>query len=634
MNTVVLANAARDGALYQSLIYLLAMVVAVPVAKRLGLGSVLGYLVAGMLIGPFALGLIGNEREGVMHVAEMGVVMMLFLIGLELRPALLWQLRGSIFGMGGLQVAGTMTVVAVIALALGVELKMALAIGAILAMSSTAIVLQSLNEKRLIKRPGGEACFAVLLFQDIAVIPMLALLPLLRAKGATAAEHAAESGSALAAMPQWQQGLITLGAVAAIIFIGRVVLRHVFRFIAGAHLREAFTATALLLLVAVVWLMELVGVSPALGAFLGGVVLADSEYRPQLEADVEPFKGLLLGLFFVSVGSNIDFALILRQPLLMAALVGGLVMVKWLVLFGVGRFFRLTGSENSLFAFALAQGGEFAFVLFSLSEAQAVLPREITSPLTAAVALSMALAPLLLIFHERVVQPRLAQRQTEREADMIDEHDHPVILAGFGRFGHVIGRLLRANGYGVTVLDHDGDQVDTLRKFGMKSFYGDATREDLLEAAGIATAKLFIIAIDDEEQALRIVDLLQRKYPHVKILARAVSRQHAYEFLRRNVTHVHRETLGSSLDLTIDALHALGMDAAHAARTAALFREHDDAAMREMALLTLDKDAYASNARKHIENLERLLRSDRAENPLHGAAPISSSTDSTHSPKR
>jgi Kef-type K+ transport system membrane component KefB len=344
-------------------------------------------------------------------------------------------------------------------------------------------VLQSLSEKGLMKRPGGRASFSVLLFQDIAVIPMLAILPLLSNGASTR-----QKSTPLDSLSGWQQGLVTLAAVAAIIFAGRVVLRHVFRFIASAHLREAFTATALLLLVALVWLMEIVGVSPALGAFLGGVVLADSEYRPQLEADVEPFKGLLLGLFFVAVGASIDFDLILAQPGLIAGLVVVLVLVKWMVLAGVGPLFGLTMAENSLFAFALAQGGEFAFVLFTFSEQHAVLTREITSPLTAAVALSMALAPLLLIFHERVVEPRFRRREVERQPDTIDDDGHPVILAGFGRFGHIIGRLLRANGFGVTVLDSDAEQVETLRKFGLKSFYGDATRPDLLHAAGVDSA--------------------------------------------------------------------------------------------------------------------------------------------------
>jgi monovalent cation:proton antiporter-2 (CPA2) family protein len=595
---------------FQAFVYLLAAVIAVPIAKRIGLGSVLGYLLAGVCIGPFALGFIREGSGDVMHFAEFGVVMMLFLIGLELKPALLWEMRGPILGLGGAQVVATTLAAGTGALACGLPRPAALAVGMILAMSSTAIVLQSLAEKGLMKTPAGQACFSVLLFQDIAVIPILALMPLLAA--APPASSEAPAGSGFGALPGWEQALVMLAAVAALVVAGRFLLRYFFRFIAAARLREVFTATALLLIVGIAQLMQAVGLSPALGAFLAGVVLAESEYRHQLEADIEPFKGLLLGLFFISVGASLDFPLMGRQPGLIALLVTALLVVKFLVLLTLGRTFKLEWSENFLFAFAMAQGGEFAFVLLSFAQQSAVLAAGVTGPLVAAVAVSMALTPVLLTVHEKLVRPRFVRPRREREPDVIDEHDNPVILAGFGRFGHIVGRLLRANGFGVTVLDHDADWVETMRKFGLKTFYGDASREDLLRTAGAARAKLFICAIDDSGKALEVIDLVRQRFPNLKILARAIDRQHAYELIRLGIEHVYRETFGSSLDLAIDALQALGLRPDQAQRAARLFKQHDEAALRDMAGLIERDEAYVSRARQHIENLEHILQNDRA----------------------
>ncbi|MEY2505975.1 MAG: glutathione-regulated potassium-efflux system ancillary protein KefC [Verrucomicrobiota bacterium] len=595
-----------SGGLYQAFIYLLAAVVAVPLAKRLGLGSVIGYLLAGAVIGPYALGFVDGGGD-VMHFAEFGVVMMLFVIGLELRPALLWQMRRPILGLGGLQVLATTLVLGLVALWFGLAWKSSLAVGLILTMSSTAIVLQSLAERGLMKTPAGEGSFAVLLFQDIAVIPILALIPLL-ASGPDAgrAKHPGIIGN----LPGGQQALVVVAAVVAIVFAGRFLLRPFFRYIASTRLREMFTATALFIVVGIAFLMQKLGLSPALGTFVAGVVLAESEYRVQLEADIEPFKGLLLGLFFISVGASIDFSLIAQRPGAIALIVIGLLTLKFLVLLALGRVFKLRAGEGMLFAFALAQGGEFAFVLFSFASQNAVLPADVANILVASVALSMAAAPLLLIIEEKLVRPRFQTCEPERAADEIDEHDNPVILAGFGRFGHIIGRLLRANGFGTTVLDHDADQVETLAKYGMKSFYGDASRLDLLQAAGAAHAKLFVLAIDDEAKALEIIKTIQHEFPRLKILARATSRQHAYEILRLGVDGVYRETLGSALDLSIDALRELGMDERRARRAAEIFRKHDEASVRDMAKIPDDDEAYVSIARKHIENLERALASD------------------------
>ena len=604
---------------FQAFVYLLAAVVSVPLAKRLGLGSVLGYLLAGIVIGPFCLRLVGGAGGDVMHFAEFGVVMMLFVIGLELRPSLLWQMRWPMFGIGGAQVLATTAVVASLcALFTDVAWQIAVTIGLIVAMSSTAIVLQSLSERRQMKTSGGQATFAVLLFQDIAVIPMLALLPLL-ATMAPASEALQSSRTWLSELPAWQHALVVLAAVAAVIFAGRFLLRPIFRYIAATRLREMFTATALLLVVGIALLMQRVGLSPALGAFLAGVVLAESEYRHQLETDIEPFKGLLLGLFFISVGAGIDFALVAAQPGAVAGLVVAVVVLKFVVLFAISRFSGLEPTQAFLFAFALAQGGEFAFVLCSFAAQNGVLPTALANLLVAVVALTMACAPLLLTINEHLVQPRFRSLIPIREPDEIDEHDNPVILAGVGRFGHIVARLLRANGFGTTVLDYDPEQVETLRRFGLKSFYGDATRLDLLRTAGADRARMFVIAIDNEERALELVDLVHENFPHLHVLARAVSRQHAYELLRKGVTDVYRETFGSALDLSSDALLALGVEPARARRAVQIFREHDEASVREMARWTGDDEGYASMARLHIANLEKALQSDRERLRTDGA---------------
>lgn len=594
---------------FQAFIYLLAAVISVPLAKRLGLGSVLGYLLAGIVIGPFCLRLVGSQGDDLMHVAEFGVVMMLFLIGLELRPAVLWQMRGPILGLGGAQVLGTTAVVALLARWLGLQWQVAIAVGVIVAMSSTAIVLQLLNEKGIMRTSGGRAAFSVLLFQDIAVIPVLALLPLLATLPPLGNAHA--SRSAISQLPALPHALVVLAAVAAVIFAGRYLLAPLFRYIAATELREMFTATALLLVVGIALLMQKVGLSPALGAFLAGVVLAESEYRHQLETDIEPFKGLLLGLFFISVGAGIDFMLIASLPTIVALLVVAVLALKFAVLLVVSRYSRLEPTQRYLFAFALAQGGEFAFVLCSFATQNGVLGPDIANLLVATVALTMAAAPMLFTINDRLVQPRFATVLPEREADDIDERDNPVIVAGVGRFGHIVARLLRLNGFGTTVLDHDADQVETLGRFGIKSYYGDATRLDLLRTAGAGRARLFVIAIDHEEQALQIVDLVHENFPNLRILARATSRQHAYELLRRGVHDVYRETFGSAIDLSVDALQALGLPEPRAQRAAQLFREHDNASVREMAhVSTEDMKLYVSMARVHVANLEKALQAD------------------------
>jgi monovalent cation:proton antiporter-2 (CPA2) family protein len=613
---------------FQAFVYLVAAVLSVPIAQRLGLGSVLGYLIAGLIIGPFGLRLVGQEGEDVMHFAEFGVVMMLFLVGLELQPALLWRLRLPILGLGGLQVLVTALVFATLGVVLQLSWQMALSIGLILAMSSTAIVLQTLNEKGLTKTEAGQSAFSVLLFQDIAVIPILALMPLLAIKGGSAvsllaangvifvaAEQTAEHGAAL---PAWQQALLVMVTVGGIIVGGRFLMRPIFRFIATTHLREIFTATALLLVIGIALAMQQVGLSPALGTFVAGVVLADNEYRHELESDIEPFKGLLLGLFFISVGASINFSLLLQEPLLILGLVVGLAIVKFVVLLGLGRLFQMDLSQSFLFAFALAQGGEFAFVLFSFATQNKVLTTAVAGPLVAAVALSMMLAPLMMILNDRLVQPRFNTAEDEREADDIDDNENPVIIAGFGRFGQIVGRLLLANGCQITVLDHSPTQIDLLRRFEWKVFYGDASRIDLLHAAGAAQARLLVVAIDDREKILDIVNLAHKHFPHLRILARAIDRRHAYELIRKGVEVVQRETFSSALDMGVEALKLLGVRSYRAHRAARTFKHHDEAAMYEIAMTEGDDTAIRARSRQLARDLEQLLQSDDRELPRDG----------------
>ena len=598
--------------LLQTVLYLAAMVVTVPIARKLGLGAVLGYLIAGALLGPFGLkwlGAQGGGHDGAVHVAEFGVIFMLFLIGLELRPAVLWRLRGSIFGLGGFQVLATTGVIGATAVLAGYPARTGTAIGLILAMSSTAIVLQSLQERGLSKRTGGEAAFAVLLFQDISVVPVLAVLPFL-AVSQFGAVSTASSGSA------WMQLLKIVGAVCVVIAAGRYLLRPIFRAVAASRLRELFTAVALLLVLSTTLLMQAAGLSPALGAFLAGVVLADSEYRHQLEVDIEPFKGLLLGVFFISVGSGIDFAQVARDPGLTALLVLGLVLVKGLVLLGLGRVFKIALPDRLLLAFALAQGGEFAFVLLGVSRVEGVLPGEMAQLLTAVVAMSMALAPLLIGFYAHQVAPRLcdeaARQKKKRQADRIEGQNGQVIIAGIGRFGQTLSRMLRASGYEVTVLDFDADQVDLIRRFGSKAFFGDASSLDLLHSAGAERAKILAIAIDDYEATLRMAEEVPKRFPNLRILARAYDRVHAYKLIHRGVPDVYIETSGSALTMATDALVALGVSPIQAARTATLFKQNNDHSIQELARVYHESDeaAFVNQARGWLEQFEKMLQDD------------------------
>jgi len=597
-----------EGVLGQAFVYLCAAVVFVPLAKWSGLGAVLGYLLAGVAIGPWVLGLVGTEGSHVMHFAEFGVVMMLFLVGLELRPALLWQLRRPILGLGGLQVIGTVAAVMAAAMALGLDWKVALAVGMVLAMSSTAIVLSSLTERGLLKSQGGQAGFSVLLFQDIAVIPILAIFPLL-AVGAVADDGGGDR-------PAWLSALLLLGAVAGVVLAGRFVIRPMFRFLAMVKLRESFTAAALLIVVGIALLMQLVGLSPALGTFLAGVVLADSEYRHELEADVEPFKGLLLGLFFISVGAQIDFGLIGREPATIAGVVLGAMVVKAVILYGLARLFRLGRPARWLFAFSLAQVGEFAFVLLSFGVQNQVFGEAVAAPLVAATAISMVLTPVLFVVLERWVLPAVTDDEADRrpQDEVIDHGDAPVVFAGYGRFGQIVGRILRANRIPCTVLDLDPEMVDVLGRLGVKAYYGDASRIELLHAAGCERARLFVLAVDDAAEATKIAETVRHNFPHLKILARARDRPHFFELKKLGIPHIRRETFGSAYELGIVALQELGYRSYTAQRLARRWRDHEERELEELSQVWgQGRDAYFARAKLAIEEAERLMRD---EDPL------------------
>ena len=600
----------EGGLFFQAFIYLTAAVLSVPVAKRLGLGSVLGYLLAGIIIGPFVLGLVGKEGQDVMHFAEFGVVMMLFLIGLELQPAILWKLRGPILGMGGLQVGITTAAVILIVIGLGLPWQTALAVGLTLSLSSTAIVLQTLNEKGLIRTTGGQNAFSVLLFQDIAVIPVLAILPLLALGNSgvnIAGVEVHHPSTWVEGFPLWAQTSVVIGVVAAIILAGRYLISPVFRLIARTKLREIFTAAALLLVIGIALLMTKVGLSPALGTFLAGVVLAQSEYRHQLETDIEPFKGLLLGLFFIAVGASVDFNLIAADPVLITELVIGLIVLKFIVLFIIGKFFKMSLDNNMLFAFSLAQGGEFAFVLFSFGVQNKVFNTDLANPLIAVVAISMALTPLLMLINEKLIQPRFGTKEVlEKEADEIDEKNK-LIIAGFGRVGSTIGRFLQANGIKATYLDLDPDNVDLLRKMGLKVFYGDAARQDMLHAAGAEDADLLIIAVDNPDKTFEIAETVKEHFPNLNIIARSNGWFDSYKLINAGINHIYRETLDSALRIAADALCQMGHRRYQTHRAIKTFRKHDERYLRELAEMHHDKKELIRGAKKRIEDLEKLM---------------------------
>ena len=557
--------------LINTLIYLGAAVLVVPLSKALGLGAIIGYLVAGIAIGPWGLGLVTNV-EDILHFAEFGVVLMLFLVGLELEPKRLWSLRQPIFGWGSAQVLACAAVLFLVGCAAGADWRVSLVAALGLALSSTAIALQVLAERNQLLAPSGQAGFSILLFQDVAAIPILALLPLLAVGSAAGPE-----------MTGWErslEGLKIVAVIAAIVVGGRLALRPLLRWIARSNTPEIFTATSLLLVVAIAALMQLIGLSMALGAFLAGVLLAESEYRRELETDIEPFKGLLLGLFFIAVGMSIDFGVLLAHPALMALVVVAFLAIKFVVIYALARAMGVPYQQRPVFTLLLAQGGEFAFVVFQAAGPN-VLPPGVASFLIAAVALSMLVSPLLLVAIDKWVLPRFGARQPTTMEEISEQQDAKVVICGFGRYGQIIGRLLTAQSVPITVLDHDPDTIEALREFGIRVFYGDATRLDLLRTAGAGTARVLVVAVDDMEQSLKIVDLVQKHFPQARLVVRARNVTHYYQLLDRKVEFIERELFESSLRSARSVLEAIGWPAHEAREDAMRFRRRNIELMLE-----------------------------------------------------
>jgi len=592
-----------DEIFFRIMIYLLAAVISVPIAKKIGLGSVLGYLIAGILIGPFALELVGDDGEGVMHIAEFGVVIMLFIVGLELHPSMLWRMKRLIFGLGGMQIGITATIFALITGFFWLNTAQAITTGLILALSSTAIVLQTLTEKGMLQTRGGRHSFAVLLMQDISVVPIFAIVAVLASQvvsdGVSDSIGAAGSG--------WQQLLIIVSAVAIIIVGGRYLAHYIFKLIAETGLRELFTATALLLVIGIAVFMDAVGLSPALGTFLAGVVLANSEYRYELEDNLEPFKGLLLGVFFISVGASINFELLFDYWELILLILVIVVGVKLVVLFFLGKLFKLEKSHNMLFTFSLAQAGEFGFVLITFASQNAIYDSFTSGILLIVVALSMLITPVLFIINEHLIQPRLLIKDLP-ENDEVEDNGHPVIIAGFGRLGQVLGRFLNANGIKLNIIDNNPHNIQYLKKFGYKVYYGDITRKDMLEAAGAERAKVLVVAMSERHQIDKLVSIAQKHYPHLKLVVRAVDVAHELALQNLGVDGHRQAIFDSAIHLGEDALNSLGYSRHQSYRSGLMFKHLDKRFMKNLQQrYSKDDPHFVLETKKFSEHLENIL---------------------------
>lgn len=585
--------------IHQALIFLAAAVVAVPLFQRIGLGSVLGYLAAGMAIGPSGARLI-SDVDSILHFAELGVVLLLFLIGLELQPSRLWEMRKAVFRIGSAQVAATSAALFLASSLFGMTWRAALITGLGLSLSSTAFALQLLADKNEQATDYGRASFGILLFQDLAVIPMLALLPVLGASTDTATT------------PGWVTALKVVPVLIGVVVAGRFVVRPLFRLVASTHSQELFTATALFIVLGTAAAVSKVGLSMALGAFLAGVLLADSEYRHELEADIEPFKGLLLGLFFIAIGMSVNLGLVVTYPLVVIGLVLGLVLLKALVLFGIGRWSLKSTHQALGMAIVISQGGEFAFVLFRLASDFKMMERGVADLLVVAVTLSMATTPLLFVLYERFLRPRFT-RSVGRDFDVAPLEDTPVIIAGFGRVGQVVARVLHAKRIPFTALDASPDHIDFVKRFGNKVFYGDASRLDLLRAARADKAKVFVLAIDQIDASLQTAEMVLQHFPQLTIFARARNRQHAYRLLSLGITRIFRETFASSLEMTSGVLQDLGLTFSEAMATMDRFREHDEQLLLKTHEVHRDEQKLMEIVAQARAELESLFESDSSE---------------------
>lgn len=615
-------------------VYLMTMLIAVPVSTRLGLGSVLGYLISGIIIGP-VLGLAGHEMHDLQHFAEFGVVMMLFIIGLELEPRALWGMRRRLVGLGGLQIAGTMALIFAASLALNQSWQVALALGMILSLSSTAIVLQTLSEKNLMQTRGGRDTFAVLLTQDIAVIPMLALMPLLASyRGSTTAEESV-GGAFMAGLPGWAPPLVTLGAIAFVVLAGSYAVRPLFRFVHSARLREMDTIMALFIVVGIASLMSFVGLSPALGTFLAGVMLASSEFKHELESQIEPFKGLLLGLFFITVGSGMDFALLAEMPVLVIGVTLVLIAIKASVLHLIARAVKMKPRDRTLFTLSLAQAGEFGFVLISYAVAVNVLPDRLAQGFLLVIALSMLVTPLLFIANDQISRRHVDPMGENQRPDVIDDQQ-PVIIAGVGRFGQVVNRLVTFSGLKTTVLDHDLKLIQLMRRYGFKGYFGDPTRPEILAAAGLDKAQILVAALDDPDSNVKLVRYAREKRPDITIIARARDRITVYQLYAAGADHIVREMYDSSLRVGRYVLENAGFSEYEAHEAEAIFYKIDRASLRELAQLW-DPDtpieaneAYIERTRQVNQELENALMERFSHGPAAGPIKVDENTDAEH----
>ncbi|SIN73340.1 monovalent cation:proton antiporter-2 (CPA2) family protein [Algoriphagus halophilus] len=600
-----------SGFFANAVVYILAAIVCVPIAKRLGMGSVLGYLLAGIIIGPYLLGFITNEGQGqdIMHATEFGVVMMLFLIGLELEPKMLWRIKDLILRIGLSQILLTSLIVFGIGILVQIPWQAALAISLSMALSSTAIVLQSLKEKNQMNQPLGKMSFGVLLMQDIAVIPILAILPLLVVQGAQLAKTDPEQMHGLIdQLPAWAQTLSIFGAIGIVILLGRYGFGPLLNFVAKTRLRELFTASALLIVVGISFLMELVGLSPALGAFLAGVILANSPYRHALESDLEPFKGLLLGLFFMAVGSTINFTLIFNEASTIFSITFGIILIKALILLVLGTMKKLRFSSNLSFAIGLSQVGEFSFVTYAFALQLGIFSQSMSDTLMAVTALSMTISPILMVILDLAILPKLDRNEEKKDQKMDEVNEkNKVLLIGFGHFGSTVGRFLRASGVEATILDSDPERVEYLRKMGFKVYFGDGTRAELLESAGAHDASILISAIDDREISKVLVELCQKEFPHLEVMIRAKNRMDAFELMDMGVENIYRENLDTSIKMGEDALKKLGFRAHTVHRLAKQFHDYDEASLKVLVNFKHNRDEYISKTKQQIEIQESLI---------------------------
>lgn len=599
------------GLLFQAIVFLAGAIICVSIAKRFGLSSVIGYLLAGVLIGPYVLGFIGAEGQDILHFAEFGVVMMLFLIGLEIEPKNFWNMRKSILGLGCIQVGLTMGLTYIFFTAMGFEWKVSLVIAMAVALSSTAIAMQTIKEKGLMDTTFGSSAFSILLFQDIIVIFMLGALPLLSntSTETTTDDHGA-TGSLIQSLPLGLQTLAIILSVVFIILAGRYLIVPMLRKVAKTSVRELLIAAAFLIVFGISFLMEFVGLSPALGAFLGGVVLSNSEFKHELESTLEPFKNLLLGLFFMAVGASINFVVIAKSPLTIGGILIAIILLKALVLFITAQVFKLKLDQKLLLTFSLAQVGEFAFVLLSFAFQLNILNQETIDIMLVITALSMSLTPIIGMVNERLILPKVGTKESiKRPMDHIAK-SQKIILVGFGHFGSTVGRFLRSHGVEATILDQDSNRVDFLRKMGFEVYYGDATRIDLLESAGISQAKILICAIDNPHITKEVTKLVKEKYPHVELMVRAKNRYDAYDLLNLGIENIYRESLDTSLSLAKDVLSKMGFRKYTLNRQVQNFIKYDEDSIRRLAKEPRRGDEYIFKARKELEEQERLLDGD------------------------